>query len=219
MAVLGSADVLHPEGLTSAQSPSVHPTCTKHRPTAGSRGLERSLKDSSETTWSTAFPQLADRNSLVIMSGQGQGRTADLPLFSRSGCPVQTRTCESSRLFTVAFGRWRLPSLPSRLPSKTPHGIYAHRTVRGCASLGYEQADCLGPVHLGGDGQDARVAHPRQTRPGLSRPAGELGREPQSQPARDSPRCRQYSLAGELVHRPWQRTGANRGPCWASLGW
>ena len=82
MAVLGSADVLHPEGLTSAPSPSVHPTCTKHRTTAGSRGLERSPKDSSETTWSTAFPQLADRNSLVIMSGQGQGRTAGLPLFA-----------------------------------------------------------------------------------------------------------------------------------------
>ena len=78
MAVLGSADVLHPEGLTSAQSPSVHPTCTKHRPTAGSRGLERSPKDSSETTWSTAFPQLADRNSLVIMSGQGR---VELPTF------------------------------------------------------------------------------------------------------------------------------------------
>jgi hypothetical protein len=34
-----------------------------------------------------------------------------------SGCPAQARTSESSWLFTVACGRWWLPSLPSRLPS------------------------------------------------------------------------------------------------------
>ena len=46
------------------------------------------------------------------------GMLADLPFFRCSGCPAQARTCESSWLLRVASGCWRLPSLPSRLPSE-----------------------------------------------------------------------------------------------------
>ena len=43
-----------------------------------------------------------------------------LSLFRCSGYPAQARACESSWLSTVASGRWRLPPLPSRLPSEMP---------------------------------------------------------------------------------------------------
>jgi hypothetical protein len=41
----------------------------------------------------------------------------DRPFFRCSGCPVQVRFSEGTWLFRTAAGRWRLPSLPSRLPS------------------------------------------------------------------------------------------------------
>ena len=77
-------------GLSIWVRRAVHPTCTKHRPAAGTRGLERSPTDSNETTGATAFPQFTDINSLVIVSGQGRGRTADLPLFRRALAPQAT---------------------------------------------------------------------------------------------------------------------------------
>jgi hypothetical protein len=70
----GRAVSLHPDAP-------VHPACTKHQPAAGTRGLERSARGSGETTRTTAFSQYTGINSLVIVSGQGRGRTADLPLF------------------------------------------------------------------------------------------------------------------------------------------
>ena len=58
---LAHACGLHPEGLAYGPEPSVHRACTKHRPAAGSRGLERSPRDSNETTSAMAFPQLEDK--------------------------------------------------------------------------------------------------------------------------------------------------------------
>jgi hypothetical protein len=68
----------------------VHPTCTKHRPAAGSRGLERSRAGSGEMIQLATFSQLTDTNSLMMMmGGQGRGRTADLPLFRRTLVPTE----------------------------------------------------------------------------------------------------------------------------------
>jgi hypothetical protein len=74
----------------------VHSTCTKHRPAEGSRGLERSRAGNGDTTQLAALPQLTDINSLVMMGGQGRGRTADLPLF-RSTALSGVRTCGNGR--------------------------------------------------------------------------------------------------------------------------
>jgi hypothetical protein len=49
--------------------------------------------------------------------------------------------CESNWLLMAVSGRWRLPTLPSRLPSKTPHRTYAHAAIRRCTSLGYEKSE------------------------------------------------------------------------------
>jgi hypothetical protein len=72
----------------------VHPTCTKHRPAAGSQGLEGSRSGSGEVIQLATFSQLTDTNSLMMMGGQGRGRTADLPLF-RSTALSAVQTCEN----------------------------------------------------------------------------------------------------------------------------
>ena len=83
--------------LASHESISVvHPTCTKHRPAAGARGLERSRAGSGQTIRPTMFPQFTDTNSLMIVGGQGQDRTVDLPLF-RSTALSAVQTCENGR--------------------------------------------------------------------------------------------------------------------------
>ena len=79
---------------------------------------------------STTLPSNARRGGSVqdIMAGQsggqGQDRTVDLPLFRCSGCPAQAGCAGCTWLFTVASGRWRLPPLPSRLPSEDPSGPF-----------------------------------------------------------------------------------------------
>jgi hypothetical protein len=62
----------------------------------------------------------------------GAGRTADRPFFRRSGCPTQAGLTGSTWLFTDASGRWRLRSLPSRLPSEIPADLPPCRRRLGC---------------------------------------------------------------------------------------
>jgi hypothetical protein len=71
----------------------VHPACTKHRPAGGIGGLERSPRGSNETIRTTAFPQSTGINSLVVVSGQGRGRTADLPLFREGNVQAAPASC------------------------------------------------------------------------------------------------------------------------------
>jgi len=54
-------------------------------------------------------------------------------------------------------------------------GAIASCRARTEQRLTSAQSDRVGPVHLGDDGQDARVAHPRQTWPGLSPPSWHAG--------------------------------------------
>ena len=74
-----------------------------------------------ETESVSGRPDSGGTRALCLLrktGGQGQGRTADLPFFGCSGCPAQVTLCESNWLLMAASGRWRLPMLPSRLPSQ-----------------------------------------------------------------------------------------------------
>jgi len=68
-----------------------------------------------ETIRTTVFPQATDINSLVIVSGQGRGRTADLPLFRPDVSPVGADRASVYALPPVAAARpWLLPLLSAQ---------------------------------------------------------------------------------------------------------
>ena len=86
---------------------------------------------SASTTWtgwllSAGVRQRPSRTGSVVTQFVAQAgvQVSGPSDFSCSGCLVQVRSCGGTWLFTVAAGRWRLPVLPSRLPSDT-FGIYA----------------------------------------------------------------------------------------------
>jgi hypothetical protein len=73
----GRAGSLHPDGNLRP----VHSACISEPSQPVLRGLGRALTGAGQVWPKMALPQVGRQNCLFRSSGQGQGRTADLPLF------------------------------------------------------------------------------------------------------------------------------------------
>ena len=69
-------------------------------------------------------------------------------VFRWSGCPAQAGCAGSTWLLMAASGCWRMPSLPSRLPSEIPATF---RSLSGEPDQGRGAAYCSALEHPGGD--------------------------------------------------------------------